>query len=87
MKVVMVEPNKPAYITEIGDDYKSIHDAVGGLIEPIYFLHERGVVGVLVVFVFCRHRFSFPQCCGPAAASVRVSDKSGSFGDVRDEGE
>ena len=46
MKVVMVEPNKPAYITEIGDDYKSIHDAVGGLIEPIYFLHERGVVMV-----------------------------------------
>lgn len=46
MKVVMVEPNKPAYITEIGDDYQSIHDAVGGLIEPIYFLHERGVVMV-----------------------------------------
>lgn len=46
MKVVMVEPNKPAYITEIGDDYKSLHDAVGGLIEPIYFLHERGVVMV-----------------------------------------
>lgn len=46
MKVVMVEPNKPAYITEIGDDYKSIHDAVGGLIELIYFLHERGVVMV-----------------------------------------
>ncbi len=46
MKVVMVEPNKPAYITEIGNDYKSIHDAVGGLIEPIYFLHERGVVMV-----------------------------------------
>lgn len=33
MKVVIVEPNKPAYATEIGDDYKSIHDAVGGLIE------------------------------------------------------
>lgn len=46
MKVVMVEQNKPAYVTEIGDDYKSIHDAVGGLIEPIYFLHERGVVMV-----------------------------------------
>lgn len=46
MKVVMVEPNKPAYVTEIGSDYKSIHDAVGGLIEPIYFLHERGVVMV-----------------------------------------
>ena len=46
MKVVMVVPNKPAYVTEIGDDYQSIHDAVGGLIEPIYFLHERGVVMV-----------------------------------------
>ena len=46
MKVVMVEPNKPAYVTEIGDDYQSIHAAVGGLIEPIYFLHERGVVMV-----------------------------------------
>ena len=46
MKVIMVEPNKPAYVTEIGDDYQSIHDAVGGLIEPIYFLHERGVVMV-----------------------------------------
>ena len=46
MKVVMVEPNKPAYATEIGDDYQSIHDAVDGLIEPIYFLHERGVVMV-----------------------------------------
>ena len=46
MKVVMVEPNKPAYVTEIDNDYKSIHDAVGGLIEPIYFLHERGVVMV-----------------------------------------
>ena len=46
MKVVMVEPNKPAYVTEIDNDYKSIHDTVGGLIEPIYFLRERGVVMV-----------------------------------------
>ncbi len=46
MKVVMVEPNKPAYATEIGSDYKSIHNAVGGLIEPIYFLDEQGVVMV-----------------------------------------
>lgn len=36
MKVVMVEPNKPAYVTEIGSDYQSLHYAVGGLIEPIY---------------------------------------------------
>lgn len=46
MKIVMVEPNKPAYATEISGDYKSIHDAVGGLIEPIYFLDEQGVVMV-----------------------------------------
>ena len=46
MKVVMVEPNNPAYTTEIGDGYKVIHDAVGGLIEPIYFLDESGVVMV-----------------------------------------
>ena len=46
MKVVMVEPNKPAYITEIGSGLKSMQNAVGGLIEPIYYLHERGVVMV-----------------------------------------
>ena len=44
MKVVMVEPNKPAYVTEIGDDYQSLHDAVGGLIEPIYYLNDPDVV-------------------------------------------
>lgn len=33
MKVVMVEPGKPAYITEIGSDLDSMQKAVGGLIE------------------------------------------------------
>ncbi len=46
MKVVMVEPNKPAYVTEIGSDYQSLHYAVGGLIEPIYYLDEPNVVMV-----------------------------------------
>lgn len=46
MKVVMVEPNKPAYITEIGSDYESLRDTVGGLIEPIYYLDEPDVVMV-----------------------------------------
>lgn len=46
MKVVMVEPNKPAYVTEIGDDYQSLHDAVGGLIEPIYYLDDPHAVMV-----------------------------------------
>ena len=45
MKIVMVEPNKPAYITEIGSDYKSISQAVGGLIEPMYFLNDAVIVG------------------------------------------
>lgn len=46
MKVVMVEPNKPAYVTEIGDDYQSLHNAVGGLIEPIYYLDDPNAVMV-----------------------------------------
>lgn len=46
MKVVMVEPNKPAYVTEIGSDYESLTKAVGGLIEPIYFLHDPDAVMV-----------------------------------------
>lgn len=45
MKVVMVEPNKPAYITEIGSDLASMQEAVGGLIEPIYFLGDAVMVG------------------------------------------
>ena len=45
MKVVMVEPNKPAYITEIGSDLASMQEAVGGLIEPIYFLGDAILVG------------------------------------------
>ena len=45
MKVVMVEPGKPAYITEIGSDYQSLKAAVGGLIEPIYYLEDAVMVG------------------------------------------
>lgn len=45
MKVVMVEPNKPAYITEIGSDLASMQEAVGGLIEPVYFLGDAIMVG------------------------------------------
>lgn len=45
MKVIMVEPGKPAYETEIGFDYGSLRDAVGGLIEPIYFLEDAVMVG------------------------------------------
>lgn len=46
MKVVMVEPNKPAYVTEIGNDFESLSKAVGGLIEPIYFLNDPDAVMV-----------------------------------------
>ncbi len=44
--VVVVEPNKPAYIKEIDSGLKSMQSIVGGLLEPIYFLNERGVVMV-----------------------------------------
>lgn len=46
MKVVMVEPNKPAYITEIGTDLKSLQEAVGGLIEVIGYLHDPNAIMV-----------------------------------------
>ena len=46
MKIVVVEPNIPAYIKEIDGGLKSMQSIVGGLLEPIYFLNERGVVMV-----------------------------------------
>lgn len=47
IKVVMVEPNKPAYVKEIGHDYKSLQAAVGdGLIEMIGYLHDPDAVMV-----------------------------------------
>ncbi len=36
MRVVLVEPNKPAKIAEIGDDLKSMQSVVGGTIQAIY---------------------------------------------------
>ena len=47
IKVVMVEPNKPAYVKEIGRDYKSLQAAVGnGLIEMIGYLHDPDAIMV-----------------------------------------
>ncbi len=47
MKVVMVEPNKPAYVTEIGNDLESLQKAVGGgLIEMIGYLHDPDAIMV-----------------------------------------
>jgi len=36
MKVLMVEPEKAAYETKIGNDLKSMQKAVGGYIEAVY---------------------------------------------------
>jgi len=35
IKVVMVEPNKPPYVAEIGNDLDSMKKAVGGYIQPV----------------------------------------------------
>jgi hypothetical protein len=40
MKVIMVEPNKPARIAEIGDSLRDLQRAVGGHIEAIYPYEE-----------------------------------------------
>lgn len=36
MRVLMVEPGKKPYVSEIGNDLKSLQKAVGGLIEVVY---------------------------------------------------
>ena len=40
MRVIMVEPRKTAYVTEIGDDLRSMQKAVGGLIQAVYPFDE-----------------------------------------------
>ena len=40
MKVLMVEPHKNAYESDIGNDLKSMQEAVGGSIEAAYFFEE-----------------------------------------------
>jgi len=45
MKVIMVEPNKPAYVTEIGDKLHDMQAVVGGYIECVYpYPEEVGLV-------------------------------------------
>ena len=46
MKVVIVEPGKPAYVSEIGTDLASMQKVVGGYIETIYFIDEPNVIMV-----------------------------------------
>ena len=36
MRIVYIEPNKPAYEAEVADGLESLQKAVGGIIEPIY---------------------------------------------------
>ena len=46
MKVVMVEPGKPAYVTEIPNNLEGYQQAVGGgLIETIPYLDDAIMVG------------------------------------------
>lgn len=45
IKVVMVEPDKPAYVTEISKDLKSLQSAVGGYIEIIPYLEDAEMIG------------------------------------------
>ena len=36
LKTVYVEPGRKPFISEVGDDIKSMQKAVGGLIQPVY---------------------------------------------------
>lgn len=46
MKVVIVEPRRPAYEAEIENTLKGMQEEVGGLIETIYYLDDPDVVMV-----------------------------------------
>ena len=43
MKVVMLEPNKPAYVKEIGNDLASMQEEVEGYIEIIYPFEDENI--------------------------------------------
>ena len=40
MKVILVEPNKPAHVAEIGDKLEDMQQVVGGYIEAVYPYEE-----------------------------------------------
>ena len=44
MKVVMVEPRKSAYVTEIPDGLKGMQNAVGGYIQSVYPFEEEAAL-------------------------------------------
>ena len=89
MKVVMVEPNKPAYITEIGIDLASIQEAVGGLIEPIYVLGEAIMVGneeAKLIGLDGNRRFGNNIVAGPFfICSEKMTDNGTVFCSLSDE--
>ena len=43
VKVVMLEPNKPAYVKEIGNDLASMQEIVEGCIEIIYPFEDANI--------------------------------------------
>ena len=89
MKVVMVEPNKPAYITEIGSDLVSMQEAVGGLIEPIYFLGDAIMVGneeAKLIGLDGNRRFGNNIVAGPFfICSEKMTDNGTVFCSLSDE--
>ena len=44
MKVLMVEPGKVPYETDLANDLKPMQKAVGGMIQCVYPFHERAVL-------------------------------------------
>lgn len=89
MKVVMVEPNKPAYITEIGSNLASMQEAVGGLIEPIYFLGDAIMVGneeAKLIGLDGNRRFGNNIVAGPFfICSEKMTDNGTVFCSLSDE--
>jgi len=44
LKILVVEPNKAPYKSEIADDYKEMQKIVGGLIEAVYAFSDNAIL-------------------------------------------
>ena len=89
MKGVMVEPNKSAYITEIGSDLASMQKAVGGLIEPMYFLEDALMVGneeAKLIGLDGNRRFGNNIVAGPFfICGEKMTEDGAEFGSLSDD--
>lgn len=96
MKCVYVQPQKPPEIKEIGDDLKSLQEAVGGYIEAIYpfednvalICNEEGKINGASpnrLLMYDSDERCFDMICGPFLIVGLTEDNFGSLTDEQAE--